>query len=687
MEDSLYHSGWVSSADSPSRSSPLLFMAAYDDAHSKYGEISAIDVRVEGEDDDDHDHQDKKQTKTKLEVVSRSSSMMRYSDPSFRFPASVATTNTTTTTTSSDPEEESSQSSHPFYFQPISVTPEKQDPPADSRSIPSDDDEEEGEFQSSQRGEDARYVPPMTVTVTPPPLDRAEPPSLDISVSHNHRNQKYPSLQQRLSWRMDPSQSLSDCQLQIFNRSTKVFHTYHVHRVVLAVGSRACGYFQKAFSAASKKRHSNSSTTTSNSNSNSIIRVPLISQACRVVPHLLDYLYDLPTFPLNTDTAVGLAYLAEYVQQPTLLQRTLAFVDQDLHRDTLHRYWIDAIYYDQQDILDWVVTVGARELPFVDVHSSGVAAFLADLAPAYLVQMLDLVTVGADDDDSSALVLSSNLCTVVVEYCVSHRTEVTLELLEQLTTRLPLLTPTAAMAILELELAITEDDDDHEEPCVSPLQQRCLEVLSQDWGMLGDMDPSIMTRLLHNMSTHDDLHDWFPQTLQRAHEQLCQTQDDLTACLDREAALRKELEHALEVAKQSQQQAWTIRKTLTSAKVEMKGQVAGWIKKHAIEHSERLADQEKWEQERALWRMERQEWFEERSESARELFHAKKELERLVVTGRNHKHPNPSKDRRKPCQARLDASTCSHTSEESVDFTDARTSDNNLDRIEKFFFG
>jgi hypothetical protein len=96
------------------------------------------------------------------------------------------------------------------------------------------------------------------------------------------------------------------------------------------VGSRTCGYFQKAFL---KKPNSN----------NVVIWVPLISQACEVVPHLLDYLYDWPTFPLRTNTAAGLAYIAEYVHQPTLLQRTLELVHQDLNSDTLHRYWIDDI--------------------------------------------------------------------------------------------------------------------------------------------------------------------------------------------------------------------------------------------------------------------------------------------------------------------------------------------------------
>jgi hypothetical protein len=50
--------------------------------HSKYGEISAIDVQVEVDDNDNNDHcQDT--TKTKVEVVLRSSSMIQYAGPSF----------------------------------------------------------------------------------------------------------------------------------------------------------------------------------------------------------------------------------------------------------------------------------------------------------------------------------------------------------------------------------------------------------------------------------------------------------------------------------------------------------------------------------------------------------------------------------------------------------------------------
>jgi hypothetical protein len=50
-----------------------------------------------------------------------------------------------------------------------------------------------------------------------------------------------------LCWRMDPVESLSDWTISIVHSPTGITRDYHVHRVVLAVGQRTCGYFQNLF--------------------------------------------------------------------------------------------------------------------------------------------------------------------------------------------------------------------------------------------------------------------------------------------------------------------------------------------------------------------------------------------------------------------------------------------------------
>jgi hypothetical protein len=441
-------------------------------------------------------------------------------------------------------------------------------------------------------------------------------------MSEMQTQQKNSQVQQALNWRMDPSESLSDWTLQIFNRSTKTFQIYHVHRVALAVGPRACGYFHDAFSSSNKN------------NRNHVTRIPLIAQACRLIPLFLDYVYSQPSFLLHTNTAVGLAYLADYFGQPKLLAQVETFVSQDLKRDTLHRYYVDSVYYDQHRFLDdLVVNVCSKELP--NMTWSSASALLDELSCDYLVQILEKIS-------TSSMENSYDWSTLVAGYCLIHQPELTLTVFEQLTSRLTALDASTAMELLTLELAILEEEEEEEkllreqydgEDDSSSLQKRCIQVLAEDWETVCEIDPASVTLLLESLSRRRRkcplLVDWFQETLTKAHQQVHKMREELNASSDREAFLKKDLHQLVEERNQAIKEVQTQRNHFSSTKTEMKEQISGWVRKHGHEALEWRAEEQKWDQERLLWRMERQQWYAEREEFERQLLSARRELDRL----------------------------------------------------------
>jgi hypothetical protein len=415
-------------------------------------------------------------------------------------------------------------------------------------------------------------------------------------------------LQQTVCWRMHPSKSLSDWRLQIFNRSTKTFETYHVHRVVLAVGPRACDFFREAFESKQQQQQRSTSTITTNTNTNTVTRIPLIAQACPLVPLFLDFVYCQPTFDIHTDTAVGLAYLAEYFRQPKLLHRIYVYIGKDLRGETLHKYFLYSVYYDQHAILDLVLQVCAKALPTMDSSNADVSAFLFDLAPEYFMILLDSIQERQQEGESHTNNNYANLSKLVADYCVLHQQELTLAVFEQLTICLTshhyhTIKTKTAMTLLQLELVLQEEEEeerrqDDELPNILPsdLQKKCILVLSEDWESLCDMEmePHTVTQLLQRISrnkSQDDSSDsapllveLFQATLTRAHYQLQKTREDWTASLERESFLRKDLNQVVDERNQVQKELQSLHKLFGTAKTEMKEQIQGWIRKHDNEN-------------------------------------------------------------------------------------------------------
>jgi hypothetical protein len=89
---------------------------------------------------------------------------------------------------------------------------------------------------------------------------------------------------QALNWRMDAEQSFSDWTLEVAHAGAKTVDIYHVHKYVLAVGSRGSAYFATLFQQQMRENANNSS------------RIELDESEAKLFPCMLDYVYlDLQT--------------------------------------------------------------------------------------------------------------------------------------------------------------------------------------------------------------------------------------------------------------------------------------------------------------------------------------------------------------------------------------------------------
>lgn len=128
---------------------------------------------------------------------------------------------------------------------------------------------------------------------------------------------------------------------------------YHVHRVFLASGSRKSEYFKTLFSMTMATEEVTDRTT----------RLRLHGSSCEAFPLLLDYLYGGESHlekGMVTHLAVPILYLADYLQIPSLIPITNAFIIRDLNEHTVHVYCHEALLHGIEWVVQHCIHVAAR---------------------------------------------------------------------------------------------------------------------------------------------------------------------------------------------------------------------------------------------------------------------------------------------------------------------------------------
>jgi len=461
------------------------------------------------------------------------------------------------------------------------------------------------------------------------------PANDDFSCSATTNNQvigEEEGTSQKLCWRSDPAESLSDWSLHVFNRSTKIYQVYHVHRVVMALGPRGCEYFQDVF------RQAEAGTTASSASKTT--RVPLVAEACKLVGCFLDYLYGNEEFEINCENALGICYLADFFRNHSLWDLATDFIEGDLEtkagREHLNQYYMDSIYYDQEEFLEHILAVCSLHL--VPMFEEGISCtrLLEDVTPQHFLQVVGEIEHPTDEDSLASSSLA--LTRLVTEYCCIHQNELSMETFDKFAGRLTILDSSSALTLLELSLEFDfspneENGSSGTGDTVSSLilfQQKCIGSLSEGFQDILEFDRKRVTRIMRMLALREEhqiiLVDWFQQTLLEASKQMRalrheteKAQEQMRPLADRCQAMEEEVRAAHEKTAISQ-------RNHNSTKSEMKTQISSWMRKNEGTNQQRQAEQQQWEHERLRLEMERQEWKHEKSRLKRELRAVRQEL-------------------------------------------------------------
>ena len=437
---------------------------------------------------------------------------------------------------------------------------------------------------------------------------------------------------QKLCWRLDPSQSLSDWELHIYNRSTKKFQIYHVHRVVLALGPRGCEFFQDIF----RKAESGSSPTTASGNKRTL--VPLVSESCKVIGCFLDYMYGNEQFKITNKNALGLCYLADYFRNDSLWELATDFIEEDLGTpiglEHLSQYYTDSIYYDQDEFLDHILAVCSKELLRMMEDGIPCTKLLMDLTPSHF----EIILADMEHPTEESLSSCTLLTQLITQYLCMHEHELSMESFIKFTSQIIVLNSSSAITLLEASISCNFVAKDNNQENVSDdsssslilFQQRCIDSLSEQWEELLDLDQGRVTQIMRTLSRREEhvgiLVDWFQKTVKQASSHLLASRQETEKALHQKLSIENRCEEMAEELEVAQEETAVSQRNHNTTKSEMKTQISSWMRKNEGTNQLRQAEQQQWDHERLKWQMEIQQWKHEKSKMKREIQDLRRKL-------------------------------------------------------------
>ena len=274
------------------------------------------------------------------------------------------------------------------------------------------------------------------------------------------------------SWRLDPSESLSNFAINILNHENGKVNTYNVHKHIVAVGSRRSEYFDSLFRSSSQQS----------------VELALDSKALNILPAVLDYMYchDVE-IQISTDTALAYRTIALKLKIVPLLVNAAGFILRDVRTETMGTYIEQAIGLKDERILELLVARCAATIEEFDVTDPMWTVIDPDL-------FLQLISHPSIDRKK----LSAHLSILVTEYQTMHKYEVDCANFEILTAEqlLPTIDRSAALPLLE----ICEEYGCPEE--FQPLQQRCAHVMACYWKITSEGDRRRVFALLRGLPSN-----------------------------------------------------------------------------------------------------------------------------------------------------------------------------------------
>ena len=265
----------------------------------------------------------------------------------------------------------------------------------------------------------------------------------------------------RLDWRKDPTQSMSDWTIGVFNSSTtntnEEWQYYHVHRNVLVLES---AYYRNVFA-----------TLPLDPDAPSATHLELHETAALLIPDLLDYMYGQP-LTLNSENSTALHFLGDFFGLRRLRNEAKTFWQSDLAAWNVATYYRDAIVFRDSKVVKAVERACCQD----EILSS----FQPD-SPILRVPnpRLWLYLVRHVDPRHSA-----HLSRLVARYCSEHVVDPNTFASLMTPEHLPHIDYSVTWTLLDLERIIAGDGSGTGAAALSSLQDRCIAALEQRWSEL-----------------------------------------------------------------------------------------------------------------------------------------------------------------------------------------------------------
>ena len=278
----------------------------------------------------------------------------------------------------------------------------------------------------------------------------------------------------RLSWRFDPKVSLSDYKIKIRVRGGGAkSKSYHVHKTVLAFGSKKSVYFSRLF-----QNWGRTSALEMTGHSKSIIE--LEKPAAEAFPQFLDYIYSPEdTLDINPGNAVALHHLALYFEVSRLQKKALYYCKYNMTIDDCGVYYTHARLYDDDQIRHMAVHKCLEELT-ADPSSADFGV------PTQLLQTtcerfwLDILR---ENNGRSTRFLATCIGVLCFERMATLDPKVFLLLTSE--ELLPKLSFVAAQQLLFAESVLLPEANTSTE--LTKLQERCIETLASSWKVVVEL--------------------------------------------------------------------------------------------------------------------------------------------------------------------------------------------------------
>jgi len=342
-----------------------------------------------------------------------------------------------------------------------------------------------------------------------------------------------PADDERLDWRLDPAESLSDWTIQIVSGGAATTTDFHVHKSVLAVGARKSEYFGRLF--LGQHAFAEAANCTS--------RIELHPLAATAFELFLDYVYNADgELQISTETATALHYLAGYFENRRLRWEAKQFWKTDLTLETAGTYYEHAEIFRDDKIATAVTDLCVAQIDDITPKLS----LFRQSTPQLWMQVLPKAQRGS----------SRHLSQLMASFCAAHRDTLDVATYQELTSEasLPEIDCQAALPLMDLERQLVvapqpDADANAPDPAMmmqpTDLQQRCLTSLYGNWASvpvhqnqelqerLHQQSPQMLVNLL--ASAQSDVVE-VSKRLEEARGDLIRMQDELS---DKEQELRR----------------------------------------------------------------------------------------------------------------------------------------------------